>query len=119
MFIIAGLTKGISEFKGIADLANKESNRIKEMQKILRQVNIKSVSSKDGLKIFGKGEINAEKENIKVDNLGDHRICMSAFILAILTGAKTNIRNFETVFTSSPSFLKTMKLLGAKFEIKK
>lgn len=119
LFIIAGLTKGISEFKGIADLANKESNRIKEMQKILRQVNIKSVSSKDGLKIFGKGEINAEKENIKVDNLGDHRICMSAFILAILTGAKTNISNFETVFTSSPSFLKTMKLLGAKFEIKK
>ena len=39
-------------------------------------------------------------------NLGDHRICMSSFILAILTGAKTKIKNFETVFTSSPSFLK-------------
>ena len=44
---------------------------------------------------------------------------MCAFILAILTKAKTNIKNFETVFTSSPSFLKTMKLLGAKFEIQK
>ena len=29
------------------------------------------------------------------------------------------INNFETVYTSSPSFLKTMRLLGAKFEIKK
>jgi len=51
--------------------------------------------------------------------LGDHRICMSSFILSILTGAKTKIKNFETVNTSSPSFLKTMKLLGANFEIQK
>ena len=42
---------------------------------------------------------------------------MCAFILAILTNAKTTIKNFETVFTSSPSFLKIMKNLGAKFEI--
>ena len=44
---------------------------------------------------------------------------MSSFILSILTGAKTNIKNFETVFTSSPSFLKIMKKLGAKFEIQR
>ena len=48
--------------------------------------------------------------------LGDHRICMSAFILGILTGAKTNIKNFETVYTSSPSFLKNMKFLGSSYE---
>ena len=52
-------------------------------------------------------------------NLGDHRICMAAFILAILTGINAKIKNFETVFTSSPSFLKIMKSLGAKFEIQK
>ena len=44
---------------------------------------------------------------------------MCAFILALLTEAKTYIKNFETVFTSSPSFLKIMKSLGAKFEIQK
>ena len=38
LFVIAGLTRGISSFKGIHDLANKESNRIKEMQKILNQI---------------------------------------------------------------------------------
>ena len=42
-----------------------------------------------------------------------------SFILAILTGAKTLIKNFETVNTSSPSFLQLMKLIGAKFEIQK
>ena len=63
--------------------------------------------------------IKANKKKIFVPNLGDHRICMSAFILALLTGAKAKIKNFETVFTSSPSFLKIMKTLGAKFELQK
>ena len=119
LFVIASLIKGISTFKGISDLANKESNRIKEMQKILKQINVKSKVSKNELKIYGRGLIDASKKKINVPNLGDHRICMSAFILALLTGAKTKIKNFETVFTSSPSFLKIMKKLGAKFEIQK
>ena len=71
------------------------------------------------MKIFGRGMINASNKKIKLGKLGDHRVAMCTFILAILTNAKTRIENFETVFTSSPSFLKIMKSLGAKFEIKK
>ena len=119
LFVIAALTKGTSTFKGISDLANKESNRIIEMQNILKQINIKSKILNDEFKIYGQGMINASQKIIQVSNLGDHRICMSAFILAILTGARAKIKHFETVFTSSPSFLKIMKILGAKFEIQK
>ena len=43
---------------------------------------------------------------------------MSSFILALITGANTFIKNFETVYTSAPSFLKIIKVLGGKFEIK-
>lgn len=118
LFVIAALTKGTSFFDGIGDLANKESDRIKEMQKILKQIGVKSNSSKNRLKIFGKGLIDASNKKVTVENLGDHRICMSAFILALITGAKINIKNFETVFTSAPSFLKIIKSLGAKFEKK-
>ena len=116
--MIAALTKGVSIFKGIEDLANKESNRISEMQKILKQIGIKSMFSKNILKIFGKEIKDAGEKNIQVSSLGDHRICMSSFILAILTGAQIKIDNFETVYTSSPSFLKIMRTLGAKFEIR-
>ncbi len=119
LFVIAGLINGVSIFKGVSDLANKESNRIKEMQKILKQLNIKSLFKKDEIKIFGKGLISAEEKIISVPSLGDHRICMSSFILSILTGAKTKIKNFETVNTSSPSFLKIIKFLGANFETQK
>ena len=116
MFILSALTIGTSVFKGIGDLANKESNRIKEMQKILKQVGVKSKFSKDQLKIFGKTILINKNKKIKVGNLGDHRIAMSALILSLVTGIKTNIQNFETVFTSSPSFLKIIKHLGGKFE---
>ena len=119
LFLIAGLQKGLSVFKGISDLANKESSRALEMKKILNQIGVKCILKKNEMKIFGKGMINAKNKKVTVENLQDHRIAMNAFILAILTNAKTLIKNFETVFTSSPSFLNTMKNLGAKFEIQK
>ena len=119
LFVIAALTKGVSKFSNIGDLANTEANRITEMQKILKQIGIKSIYSKNELKIFGKGNINASGKKITVPNLGDHRIAMSTFILAVLTGAKAKIKNFETVFTSSPSFLKIIKSFGVNFEIQK
>ena len=62
--------------------------------------------------------IKASNKKINVPKLGDHRICMSAFILGILTGAKTTIKNFETVNTSSRCFLKIMNILGVKSEKK-
>ena len=119
LFVIAALTKGVSIFKGIKDLANKESNRIIEMKKILNQIGVKCISDKKQMKIFGKKEVGKIKKEIQVPNLGDHRICMSAVILSLSTGLKSKIKNFETVRTSSPSFLSIIKSLGGKFEIKK
>ena len=116
LFCIAALTKGVSKFKGIGDLANKESNRILEMQKILKQIGIKSILKKNEIKIFGNSKNKYQKKIIKIPKLGDHRICMSAMILSLATGVKAKINNFETVNTSSPNFLKILKSLGAKYE---
>ena len=119
LFVIAALTKGVSIFKGIKDLANKESNRIEEIKKILDQIGIKCQSTKNEMKVFGITNLKKTNTIIKVPNLGDHRISMSAAILSLITGIKAEIKNFETVRTSSPSFLKIIKSLGGKFEIKK
>ena len=70
------------------------------------------------MKIYGGVNVNSNK-SIKVPSLGDHRICMSTTILSLITGIKSEIKNFETVGTSAPSFLKIVKSLGGKFEIKK
>ena len=118
MFVLAALTPGVSTFRGISDLANKESNRINEMKKILNQIGVRCKTDKNQMKIFGKKNISSIRKKIKVPALGDHRICMSAVVLSLVTGIKTEIKNFETVKTSSPSFLNIIKKLGGKFEIK-
>ena len=49
------------------------------MQKVLKQIGIKSISSNNELRIFGKGMIDATNKKVIVPNLGDHRICMSLY----------------------------------------
>ena len=90
------------------------------MQKVLKQVGIKTISTKAELKIYGKGMIDASDKKITIQKgIHDHRVHMASFVLSLLTGCSTKLEGFETVFTSSPSFLRIMKQLGAKFEIKK
>lgn len=119
MFVIAALTNGVSKFNGISELANKESNRILEMKKILNKIGIRSKSTKNSITIFGKKSISKKKSIIVVDSKNDHRIAMSCAILSLNSGVKFLIKGFETVKTSSPSFLNIIKKLGGKFEIKK
>ena len=114
LFLIASLQNGVSVFKGISELANKESSRAEEMKKILSQIGVKCILTKNEMKIYGKGMIDASNKKVVVGNLGDHRIAMCAFLLAVLTNATTSIKNFETVFTSSPSFLKNYEITRGK-----
>ena len=89
------------------------------MQKVLKQAGVKSISNKNQMKIYGKKTIENKNKSIYVPNLNDQRICMSTTIFALITGIKTKIKNFETVNTSSPNFLKIIKSIGAKFEYSK
>ena len=118
LFVISALTEGKSFFSGISDLKNKESDRVKEMQKILKQIGVLSKFKNGKLSIKGKKLKVYKNKIINVSNLGDHRICMSAAILGFVTGYKIKIKNFETVRTSSPSFLKIIQQLGGSFEKK-
>ena len=112
--LFSSLASGVSNAKNLL-----LSQDVLAAIRAIKILGIKSKISKSGSKIFGKGLISAEEKIISVPSLGDHRICMSSFILSILTGAKTKIKNFETVNTSSPSFLKIIKFLGANFETQK
>ena len=80
---------------------------------------MRSVFSNDKLKIFGKDIWMSKNKTIKVPDIKDHRIFQSTSILALITGTKAKMKNFETVFTSAPSFLKIIKSLGGKFEIER
>ncbi len=118
LFIIAGLTQGVSKFKNIEDLKHKESNRLLESKKILLQAGIKCKITKDSMIIYGTNKIKTKNKYIIIETQGDHRICMSSAILSLATGIKTKIKNFETVNTSFPKFIPLIKKMGGKIEIK-
>ena len=118
LFVIAALTKGLSKFTGINELRHKESDRIKNMEKGFNKIGIRTKSTKDSLKIYGNPNIKIKKE-LNIFSNGDHRIAMSWAILGLLLGGKLKIHNFETVNTSFPNFIKLIKNIGGKIEIKK
>jgi len=117
LFVIAALTKGISKFKNVGDLKNKESNRLLECKKILIQAGIKCKITKDSMVIYGKDKIENQNKLILTKTKGDHRICMSSVILSLVTGIRTKIENFETVNTSFPGFIPLIKNLGGNIVI--
>ena len=118
LFITSAIIKGTSKFSGIKELRHKESDRIKSIQNGLKKIGIKTKSTLDSFKIYGKPEIKLKKM-LKIFPEKDHRIAMSFFCLGQLIEGKIEVKNFETVNTSFSRFLKIMKEVGAKFEIKK
>ena len=114
IFIAAAKAKGISYFKDLSELNQKESPRLKIASKILNMIGIKTKLTNHSIKIFGKPNLNLKK-NYKIKNyLKDHRIFMMSTITALTFGGNWRIHDPDSIKTSFPSFLKTIKKLGAK-----
>ena len=118
LFILASITKGVTKFSGINELRHKESDRITNIENGLNKIGIKTKSTINSLKIFGNPNIKINR-TLRIFSKKDHRIAMAFFCLGQLLDGKILIYDFETVNTSFPKFLITMKKIGAKYEIQK
>ena len=54
IFLVAAKCNGISYFKDLSELNQKESPRLKLGSKILNQMGVKTITTKNSIKIFGK-----------------------------------------------------------------
>ena len=115
IFLVASICKGTSTFKNLSELNKKESKRLDIGMMILKKMGIKVKKIKnDGIKIFGKPDLNLNKEIIIKDFMKDHRVFMVSIIAGLTLGGKWKVYNPESINTSFPSFLKLIKNLGAK-----
>jgi len=114
IFLIAGTkTKGISTFKKLGELNKKESPRLDIAIKFLRMIGVKVVRNKNDIKIYGKTELDLNK-NYHVKNfLKDHRIFMMSCIAALTLGGNWKINDKDSINTSFPKFINILKNLGA------
>ena len=111
IFLVAAKARGVSFFKNLSELNQKESPRLKWGSKILNLMGIKTVCTNDSIKIFGNNKITINKKIVIKDYLKDHRIFMSSAIAALTFGGEWHIHDQNSINTSFPSFLKILKNL--------
>ena len=114
IFLIAAKCKGISYFKDLSELNQKESPRLNWGSKILHLMGIKNDLTNGSIKIYGNPELKI-KNLIKIKGyLKDHRVFMMSTIAALTFGGEWEIHDPDSIKTSFPSFLKIIKKLNEK-----
>ena len=116
IFLVAAKAKGVSYFKNLSELNQKESPRLKWGSKILNKIGIKNNVTKNSIKIFGNPNLKVDKKIIIKDFLKDHRVFMTSVIAALSFGGDWQIFDKDSINTSFPSFLKKVNYLGAKID---
>ncbi len=111
IFLVAARANGISKFKNLSELNQKESPRLKWGSKILNLIGIKTEVTKDSIKIYGNPNININKKIVIKNYLKDHRVFMTSVIAALTFGGNWTIHDKDSIKTSFPSFLKIINSL--------
>ena len=109
IFLAAARAKGISYFKDMSELNQKESPRLNWGSKILNMMGVRTELTKDSIKIYGQPNLKITKPIIIKNYLKDHRIFMMSAIAALTCGGKWKIYDKDSINTSFPSFLKIVR----------
>ena len=111
IFLVAAKAKGISYFRDLAELNQKESPRLQWGSKILDMMGVKNVVTDSSIKIYGNPQLEIKKDIIIKDYLKDHRVFMTSIIAALTFGGKWKIHDKDSIKTSFPNFLKIINEL--------
>ena len=114
IFLVAAKAKGISYFKDVSELNQKESPRLNWGSKILNMMGIKTKLTKTSIKIYGQPNLKITKLITIKNYLKDHRIFMMCTIAALTCGGQWKIHDKDSINTSFPSFLKIVKEISNK-----
>ena len=113
IFLVAAKAEGISYFKNLSELNEKESPRLKWGSKILNKMGIKNIATSHSIKIYGNPNLKINHKVIVKNFLKDHRVFMTSVVAALSFGGEWQIHDKDSINTSFPSFLKMMNYLGA------
>jgi 3-phosphoshikimate 1-carboxyvinyltransferase len=105
IFLVAAKANGISYFKDLAELNQKESPRLKWGSKILNLMGIKNILTENSIKIYGNPNLEISKKIIIKNYLKDHRIFMTSMIAGLSFGGEWHIHDKDSINTSFPKFL--------------
>ena len=111
---LAARATGTTRIRDAAELRVKESDRVGTMAIVLRAFGVSCEEHEDGLSIEGKQSPLGAAD---VDSRGDHRIAMTAAVLALLANDTCRVRDVACIGTSFPKFVGTLRALGARVDV--
>ena len=111
IFLVAAKAKGISYFRDLAELNQKESPRLQWGSKILDMMGVKNVVTDSSIKIYGNPQLEIKKDILIKNYLKDHRVFMTSIIAALTFGGNWKIHDKDSIKTSFPNFLKIINEL--------
>ena len=114
IFLVAAKAKGVSYFKNLSELNEKESPRLKWGAKILSKIGIKNILTENGITIYGNPNLKISKKIIIKNFLKDHRVFMTSVIAAISFGGEWEIHDKDAIKSSFPTFFKKLRQLGLR-----
>lgn len=103
---LASHCTGTSVIRGVHRLTNKESNRARTLQNMLRRMGITAALRGDDLVITG-----GRKRYCRVDSAGDHRVAMAAAVTAVGSPGGVLITRSQAVRKSYPGFFRDLASL--------
>ena len=118
IFLVAAKARGVSTFKNLAELNQKESPRLIWGSKILNYLGVKNKLTNSSIKIYGNPELLNNNKIVIKNYLKDHIIFMTSVIASLLFGGKWQIKDPKSIMTSFPSFLEIIKKLDKNKNIK-
>ena len=114
IFLVAAKANGISYFKNLSELNQKESPRLKWAQKILNKMGVKTIIKRNSIKIFGNPQLKINKEIVIKNYLKDHRVFMTSVVAGLTLGGQWKISSKDSINTSFPTFISKIKSLGGR-----
>ena len=111
IFLVAAKAKGVSYFKDLSELNQKESPRLEWAEKILKNLGVKTITTSNSIKIYGNPnlELNFNKKIVIKNYMKDHRVFMTSLVAALSFGGKWILHDKDSINTSFPNFLKIIE----------
>ncbi len=116
IFLVCAKAKGTSYFQNLDELRHKESDRLNLSSKFLKMMGVKNQVNKNSIMIKGNPNLSLSKHFTIKNFMKDHRIFMLSCIAAFALGGKWKIYDKDSINTSFPKFLSTLKKLGGNFK---
>ncbi|MDB5035537.1 MAG: aroA [Chlorobi bacterium] len=107
--LIGSQAEGITTVRGAAELRLKESDRISATAAMLRGLGIRIDELADGFSVAGPQRVAGGV----ADHHGDHRLCMTAAVAALVADGPVTIPSPGVAAVSYPGFWDDLRAIGA------